>query len=486
MDVIAAYRDVGSYRGAAQICGTTHKTVKRIIEAQEAGQAAGRKSLGRNFDQVRDLVVERVEMTAGRISAKRLLPQARAAGYAGSARNFRRPVAQVKAGWRQGQHRGRRPGVWPPAETLIIDWGVEAGLHVFCAVLAWSRFRFVRFAADEKAATTFGLLAECFEQLGGVPKTVLADRMGCLKAGVVANVVVPTPDYVRFAAHYRFRPDFCHAADPESKGMVEHLVGYAKQDLMVPQQPFDDLGTANQAAAVWCCEVNNAAHSEICAVPAERLGVEQPLLAGLPSLRLELGVRPVSRKVDKLSCVRFGSARYSVPCRLIGHYVTITSTTTMIMIIEPMTGEILAEHRLVAPGEASIIDEHYGRARPDRPRRAPRPRTQVEKDFLALGEVAEAFLVGAAAAGVSKLGTELAEVLQLKAAHGLEPLLWALRRAVEFRRWRAADIRSILAASGAAPSPQSAGRALVLTLPTVPTRPLSAYKITDPGRGEQR
>ena len=35
MDVIAAYRDVGTYRGAAQICGTTHKTVKRIIEAHE-------------------------------------------------------------------------------------------------------------------------------------------------------------------------------------------------------------------------------------------------------------------------------------------------------------------------------------------------------------------------------------------------------------------------------------------------------------------
>ena len=57
--------------------------------------------------------------------------------------------------------------------------------------------------------------------LGGVPKIVLADRMGCLKAGVVADVVVPTADYVRLATHYRFRPDFCLAADPESKGIVE-------------------------------------------------------------------------------------------------------------------------------------------------------------------------------------------------------------------------------------------------------------------------
>ena len=32
MDMNAAYREVRSYRGAADICGTTHKTVKRIVE----------------------------------------------------------------------------------------------------------------------------------------------------------------------------------------------------------------------------------------------------------------------------------------------------------------------------------------------------------------------------------------------------------------------------------------------------------------------
>ena len=50
MDVIAAYRDVGSYRGAAEICGTTHKTVRRIIEAHEAGQLPARQGRGRNYD----------------------------------------------------------------------------------------------------------------------------------------------------------------------------------------------------------------------------------------------------------------------------------------------------------------------------------------------------------------------------------------------------------------------------------------------------
>ena len=224
------------------------------------------------------LVAERVEKTAGRISAKRLLPAARAAGFAGSDRNFRRLVAQAKQAWRRDHHRGRRPAVWSPGEHLVIDWGSLGGLHVFCAVLAWSRFRFVRFARDERAETTLAMLAECFEVLGGVPGKVLADRMGCLKGGVVANVVVPAGQYVRFAGHYGFRPDFCEAADPESKGIVENLVGYAKRDLMIPQAPFGDLAAANAAAAAWCAEVNGAVHSEICAVPAERLVIERELL----------------------------------------------------------------------------------------------------------------------------------------------------------------------------------------------------------------
>ena len=476
MDIIAAYRETGTYRGAASMTGTTHKTVKRVIERHEAGGApAARVPRVHSYDGVAGLVAERVKKTQGRISAKRLLPAARAAGYAGSDRNFRRLVAEQKALWRRDHHRGRRPAVWSPGEHLVIDWGSLAGLHVFCAVLGWSRLRFVRFARDERAPTTLALLAECFEVLGGVPGTVLADRMGCLKGGVVANVVVPAPEYVRFAAHYGFKPDFCEAADPESKGIVEHLVGYAKADLMVPQAPFGDLVAANAAAAAWCAEVNGVAHSEICAVPAERLVIERELLGSLPSLRAATG-RLVTRKVDRLSCVRFASARYSVPVRLIGEQVGLRTDDGRLLVIMTAAGEVAAEHMLVAPGGASVRDEHYGGPRPA-PRRAVRPKTTAEKQFCALGPVAEAFITGAAAAGATRLPAELAELNTLRAAHGDSEFLAALDRAVAFSRWRAADIRSILAAGPGAPQPAAAGNALALDLPAVPVRPLADYAI---------
>jgi hypothetical protein len=81
MDIISAYREVGTYRGAAALSGTTHKTVKRVIARHEAGGGAReRAGRGRNYDAVAGLVAGRVKATAGRISAKRLLPAAQAAG----------------------------------------------------------------------------------------------------------------------------------------------------------------------------------------------------------------------------------------------------------------------------------------------------------------------------------------------------------------------------------------------------------------------
>ena len=123
-----------------------------------------------------------------------------------------------------------------------------------------------------------------------------------------------------------------------------------------------------------------------------------------------------------------------------------------------------------------MLDEHYGGPRPA-PRRAVRPRTAAEQAFCALGPTAEAFLSGAAAAGNTRLGPELAELNTLHAAHGDQAFLDALARAIAFGRWRAADVRSILAAGTGTPQPTQAGNALVLTLPTVPTRPLTDYTI---------
>ncbi len=53
MDIISAYREVGTYRGAAAISGTTPKTVQRVIAGHESGEARPMRAPRKhNYDEV--------------------------------------------------------------------------------------------------------------------------------------------------------------------------------------------------------------------------------------------------------------------------------------------------------------------------------------------------------------------------------------------------------------------------------------------------
>ena len=292
------------------------------------------------------------------------------------------------------------------------------------------------------------LLAECFEDARRRARGRAGRSDGLPQGRGVANVVVPTADYVRFATHFGFRPDFCEAADPESKGVVEALVRYAQADLIVPAEAWSSEHgrSERRRAAAWCAEVNGRRTLEIAAVPDERL-VERA--ASCCGRCRRCGRRCVAASAARsTSCRRCGSARPATRCprELVGSDVEVIAAD----------GEVV--HRATAtrrrppprwsrPGEVS----HRRRAlrRPTTRRRPGRsgPAAGAERAFLALGPVAEAFLRAAAAAGTTKLGTELAAIVALEA--GLGPRRAASPRSsgrIAFRRFtrrrRALDPRS--------------------------------------------
>lgn len=272
-------------------------------------------------------------------------------------------MTAAKAAWRQAR-RTYRPWVPTPGEHLVVDWASEGGWEFFCAVLAWSRYRFVRIATDQTRATTLQLMAECFAELGGVPAVVLTDRMACLRASIVANVVVPHPEYVQVALQAGFRPDFCESADPESKAMVEHLAGYVQRDLLVPSLPsggWADLTRANAGAERWCAEVNGRVHSTISAVPAARLVIERGILRPLPSVRPLLRAGE-PRKVDLTGMIRFGSARYAVASDLVGQQVQVRADDGMVIITRE--GEELHRYPALPPGAVALARTPTRRAVP--------------------------------------------------------------------------------------------------------------------------
>jgi hypothetical protein len=81
------------------------------VRGRASAQLAPVLVRSRVTDDFAGLICERVEQTAGRVTARRLLRMVRAAGYEGSERSLRRAVAAAKEKWREQQARLQAVGV---------------------------------------------------------------------------------------------------------------------------------------------------------------------------------------------------------------------------------------------------------------------------------------------------------------------------------------------------------------------------------------
>ena len=120
MDMSSTDREVGRYRAAADICGTTPETVKRAVLAERrAEDAGGQEAVEHNCDSARDIVVKGVEATWSRIPANRLMPVVVAAGYGLGAQ----PAASC--GQREGTLAPGKPPAAAPSHWVPVDIDVD-------------------------------------------------------------------------------------------------------------------------------------------------------------------------------------------------------------------------------------------------------------------------------------------------------------------------------------------------------------------------
>ena len=123
MDIIAAYREAGTYRGAAPIAGTTQKAVKRVIERHDVG-APRRRGCRGAVSMAAWPSWWRSGWARRRAGSRRsgCCQRPGRRGMAGRTGTSAGLVAEQKALWRRDHHRGRRPAVWEPGEHLVRDW----------------------------------------------------------------------------------------------------------------------------------------------------------------------------------------------------------------------------------------------------------------------------------------------------------------------------------------------------------------------------
>lgn len=499
MEILEAFDATECAHSAAQLAGADPKTVRRYVAARDAGApVTGPGRRPRIIDEHLPKIEEWVDRSEGKARADVIHARLVGLGFTGTERTTRRAVAAVKAAWRAGNARTYRPWITEPGLWLQFDWGAgpkvpgpdgrARGTLLFCAWLAWSRYRVVIPTWDQSLATLVACLDATFRTLGGVPSYVLTDNAKTVTIDHVAGVPVRHPDLVAVARHYGTTVHTCVPYDPQSKGGTEATVKIAKADLVPTQanlgEQYSTFTELRVACEAFMAKVNGRRHRESARVPELALATERARLHTLAASphTMALGV---TRVVNTDQSVRFGSVRYSVPpglvgaevwVRVVGTEVVIVADTTTVPVVLSWAGGVsglveAARHTTSTPGTPRIEQSHY----PDHPQEPdgtprppkPRARTEAEAAFLALGEGARAWLVEACAAGTVRVRAKMADAVQLAALVGAERVDAALGVAAAAGRFAEADLASILDHLTTGTS----GADLVLADETVTTQP---------------
>ena len=461
MEILEAFDLTRSLRDAAELAGCSHHTVHRYVAAREAGELSDR-SVARPqlIDEFRPKLEEWIERSAGKLRADVAHDKLLALGFEGSERTTRRAVRQAKTAWKAGRVRVHRPWVTEPGMWLQYDFGDGPVIDgrktvLFCAWLAWSRFRVVLALRDKTAPSVFAALDVTLRRLGGAPTYVLTDNEKTVTVEHVAGLAVRNPQTVAFARHYGLTVLTCEPADPASKGGSESTVKLAKADLVPTDTNLLDgyalFAELEQACEVFCEQVNTRVHRSTRRAPVDMLAEEQQRLHVLPASAhtVSLGVTRVV--AAKTPMVTFDGAQYSVPHQLLGQTVWVRvhgqgpDERVVVMHVTSAGPVEVARHLRARPGSPRLDDAHFPPAPAGALNRQPKARNAAETEFLALGDGARLWLTEAAAAGSTKMRVKMAAAVTLAKLGDPVAVDWALGHAAVHGRFAEADLTSILA-----------------------------------------
>jgi transposase len=456
MEILAAYDLTGTYRDAAALVGCSHHTVARYVRAREAGELRTTPiERSQLIDPFREKIEEWIDASRGRVRADVALRKLEPMGYAGSDRTLRRAIAEAKAVYRAGHRRRFRP--WLPEPGLWFQWDYADGPLVdgrktclWCAWLAWSRFRVVLPIRDKTLPTVIACIDASLRRFGGTPTYGLSDNEKTLTLDHIARIAVRHPTMVEVGRHYGLTLASCVPADPQSKGGSEATVRIASADL-VPAEAnllpsYTSFAEYRLACDDFCERVNARPHSATRCPPIERLAQERERLHPLPAEPYTAAFGVTRGVGQNLPVVNFEGGEYSVPDEYVGQSVWVRQQDDEIVIVHIGRdgAHEIARWAPTQPGQPRHDPAHFGPP-PEGPlHRTPRARTPDEAAFLAIGPGAQQWLITGAAAGTLRMRSKMIAAVALAKIYGPGPVDRALASAAELGRFADEDLGQLL------------------------------------------
>ncbi|CAN5812624.1 hypothetical protein BH24ACT5_BH24ACT5_27080 [soil metagenome] len=457
MKILEAFDLTRSYRAAGELAGCDHHTVAHWVARRDAGElTASRVQRPQLIDEFLSKVEEWMEASNGKVRGDVVHDKLVAMGFTGSDRTTRRAVAAARRSYAAGHRRVHRP--WVPEPGLWFQWDYGTGPVVggvstwlFCAWLAWCRFRVVLPIRDKSLPTVIACIDATLRRFGGCPTYALTDNEKTVTVEHVARIAIRNPDMVAASGHYGLTVATCLPADAPSKGGSEATVRVAKADL-VPTDAnllgeYVDWAALEAACEAFCEQINARPHRVTRRAPMEMLAEERHRLHRLPEHPWTSAFGETRIVGCPQPMIQLDWCLYSVPHRLAGETVWVRQRGDEVIVthVGPSGPVEVARHERTTPGNPRVDPAHFPPA-PEGPLdRTPVPTNTAEAEFLAIGDGAALWLKEAGAAGVSRVRAKMADAVAVAKLSGIAAVNWALGHAAVYGRFADADLGSILA-----------------------------------------
>jgi transposase len=255
-----------------------------------------------------------------------------------------------------------RPGeicqfdVWQPREQAPVGHGQTRQAWVVIACLGYSRAGAGVLVFSKETEDLLAGIAGCLQRLGALPKELVWDR----QAGIHGHQGRPSQAFAAFCGQLKVAWRFCEAADPQAKGAVERLQGYAETNFEPGRRFANELDFQDQLDA-WFEKVNARTHKTLRARPVDRLAEEHRVMAPLPAVMPDTAKRWVAR-VPPDPHLRIDTNDYSLHPRFVGRRVEVRAGQREIRAVVLDTGEVACQHQRSFARHRTITALEHARA----------------------------------------------------------------------------------------------------------------------------
>lgn len=233
-------------------------------------------------------------------------------------------------------------------KLMVNEQGRYVRVYFFAMVLCRSRYKFIFIQTTPfTTATTVYAHSLAFRFMGGMPKRIIYDQDKVLLKSENLGDLLLTSGFKSFTDEAGFEVTFCRKQDPQSKGKVENVVKYVKNNFLKGRK-YKGVETLNDEVIGWLQRTGNGKkHAATRLVPADEFNIESTYLLPYKGSvdRPEDKLKPYIVRKD--NTIAFRGCFYSLPLgsyKAAGCKALLGIEDDQLHIYEESSGKQIAQH----------------------------------------------------------------------------------------------------------------------------------------------